>query len=65
MTTRRVEMERFSLISSNALQSVLAALVSAVGVTDMAEFAKGRAAVWNSGRVLKTSPEEDSGSRGS
>jgi uncharacterized protein (DUF302 family) len=40
MTTRRVEMERFSLISSKTFQSVLAALKAAVGHPDMAEFAK-------------------------
>jgi uncharacterized protein (DUF302 family) len=40
MTTRRVEMERCSLISSKPFQSVLAALKAAVGHPDMAEFAK-------------------------
>jgi uncharacterized protein (DUF302 family) len=40
MTTRRVEMERFSLISSKPFQSVLAALKASVGHPDMAEFAK-------------------------
>jgi hypothetical protein len=48
MTTRRVEMERFSLISSKAFQSVLAALESAVGDPDMAEFAKGTKSARNS-----------------
>lgn len=40
MTTRRIEMERFSLISSKPFQAVLAALKAAVGHPDMAEFAK-------------------------
>jgi uncharacterized protein (DUF302 family) len=40
MTTRRVEMERFSVISSKPFQAVLAALKGAVGHPDMAEFAK-------------------------
>ena len=40
MTTRRVEMERFSVISSKPFQAVLAALKAAVGHPDMAEFAK-------------------------
>jgi hypothetical protein len=40
VTTRRVEIERFSLISSKPFQSVLAALKAAVGHPDMAEFAK-------------------------
>jgi uncharacterized protein (DUF302 family) len=38
MTTRRVEMERFSVVSSKPFQEVLAALKSAVGHPDMAEF---------------------------
>jgi uncharacterized protein (DUF302 family) len=40
MTTRRVEIERFSVISSKPFQDVLAALKAAVGHPDMAEFAK-------------------------
>jgi uncharacterized protein (DUF302 family) len=40
MTTRRVEIERFSVISSKPFQDVLAALNAAVGHPDMAEFAK-------------------------
>jgi uncharacterized protein (DUF302 family) len=40
MTTRRVEMERFSVASSKPFQEVLAALKSAVGRPDMREFAK-------------------------
>jgi hypothetical protein len=40
MTTRRIEMERFSLISSKPFQAALAALGAAVGHPDMAEFAK-------------------------
>jgi hypothetical protein len=39
MITRRVEMERFSVVSSKPFQSVLAALKAAVGHPDMAEFA--------------------------
>src|SRR5712691_3000476 len=48
MTTRRIEMERFSLISSKPFQAVLAALKAAVGHPDMAEFAKAT----NSGRTF-------------
>jgi uncharacterized protein (DUF302 family) len=40
MTTRRIEIERFSLISSKPFQAVLSALKAAVGHPDMAEFAK-------------------------
>jgi uncharacterized protein (DUF302 family) len=40
MTTRRVEIERFSVISSKPFQDVLAALKAAVGHPDMAEFTK-------------------------
>jgi uncharacterized protein (DUF302 family) len=40
MTTRRIEIERFSLISSKPFEAVLAALKAAVGHPDMAEFAK-------------------------
>jgi uncharacterized protein (DUF302 family) len=40
MTTRRVEIERFSVISSKPFQDVLAALKAAVGHPDMTEFAK-------------------------
>jgi uncharacterized protein (DUF302 family) len=40
MNTRRVEIERFSLISSKPFQTVLAALRAAVGHPDLAEFAK-------------------------
>jgi uncharacterized protein (DUF302 family) len=39
MTSRRVEMERFSVVSSKPFQEVLASLKSAVGRPDMAEFA--------------------------
>ncbi len=51
MTTRRVEMERFSLISSKPFQSVLAALKSAVGHPDMEEFAKGTECARNSAEL--------------
>jgi choline dehydrogenase-like flavoprotein len=40
MTTRRVEVERFSLISSKPFEAVLTALKAAVGHPDMAEFPK-------------------------
>ncbi len=40
MTTRRVEMERFSVVSSKPFQEILASLKSAVGRPDMAEFAR-------------------------
>src|SRR6202044_396210 len=40
MTTRRVEMERFSVVSSKPFQEILASLKSAVGSPDMKEFAK-------------------------
>ena len=40
MTTRRVEMERFSVVSSKPFQEILASLKSAVGHPDMAEFAR-------------------------
>jgi uncharacterized protein (DUF302 family) len=40
MTTRRIEMERFSMISPKPFQAVLAALKAAVGHPDIAEFAK-------------------------
>jgi hypothetical protein len=40
MTTRRVEMERFSVVSSKPFQEVLASLKSAVGHPDMVEFAR-------------------------
>ena len=40
MTTRRVEIERFSVISSKPFQDILAALKAAVGHPDMTEFAK-------------------------
>jgi uncharacterized protein (DUF302 family) len=40
MITRRVEMERFSVVSSKPFQAVLAALKAAVGHPDMAEFAR-------------------------
>ena len=38
MTTRRVELERFTVISSKPFEMVLAALKGAVGHPDMAEF---------------------------
>ena len=40
MTTRRVEMERFSVVSSKPFQEILASLKSAVGRPDMDEFAR-------------------------
>jgi uncharacterized protein (DUF302 family) len=40
MITRRVEMERFSVVSSKPFKAVLAALKAAVGQPDMAEFAR-------------------------
>ena len=40
MTTRKIEIERFSMISSKPFEVVLAALKAAVGHPDMAEFAK-------------------------
>jgi len=40
MTTRRVEVERFSVISSKPFQQIVALLKSAVGHPDMAEFAR-------------------------
>ena len=40
MTTRRVEMERFSVVSSRPFQEILASLKSAVGRPDMEEFAR-------------------------
>jgi uncharacterized protein (DUF302 family) len=41
MTSRRVEVERFSVISSKPFHEVLRALKSAVGHPDMADFAGG------------------------
>jgi len=40
MTSRRVEVERFSVISSKPFQQIVASLKSAVGHPDMAEFAR-------------------------
>jgi uncharacterized protein (DUF302 family) len=40
MATRRVEVERFSVISSKPFQQIVASLKSAVGHLDMAEFAR-------------------------
>jgi uncharacterized protein (DUF302 family) len=40
MTTRRVEMERFCVVSSKPFQEILASLKSAVGCPDMQEFAR-------------------------
>ena len=40
MITRRVEIERFSVVSSKPFQAVLAALKAAVGQPDMAAFAR-------------------------
>jgi uncharacterized protein (DUF302 family) len=40
MTTRRVEIERFSVVSSKPFQEILASLKSAVGHPDMTEFAR-------------------------
>jgi len=40
MTTRKVEVERFTLISSKPFEAVLAAVRAGVGHPDMAEFAK-------------------------
>ena len=39
MTTRRVDMERFSVVSSRPFQEILTSLKSAVGRPDMQEFA--------------------------
>ena len=40
MITRRIEMERFSVVSSKPFQAVVAALKAAVGQPDMAKFAR-------------------------
>jgi uncharacterized protein (DUF302 family) len=40
MATRRIEIERFSMISSKPFEAVIAALEAAVGHPDMAEFVK-------------------------
>src|SRR5579863_7750733 len=40
MTTRRVEMERFSVVSSKPFQEILGSLKSAVGRPDMEQFAR-------------------------
>ncbi len=40
MTTRKLEIERFSMISSKPFEAVLVVLKAAVGHPDMAEFAK-------------------------
>jgi uncharacterized protein (DUF302 family) len=40
MTTRRIELERFSVISSKPFEGVVGALKAAVGHPDMAEFAR-------------------------
>jgi uncharacterized protein (DUF302 family) len=40
MTTKRVEMERFSVVSSKPFQEILASLKSAVGHPDMEEFGR-------------------------
>ena len=40
MTTRKLEIERFSMISSKPFEAVLVALKTTVGHPDMAEFAK-------------------------
>ncbi len=40
MTTRRVEVERFSVTSSKPFQQIVASLKSAVGHPDVAEFAR-------------------------
>jgi hypothetical protein len=40
MTTRRVEMERFSVVSSKPFQEIVASLKSALGRPDMEEFAR-------------------------
>jgi uncharacterized protein (DUF302 family) len=40
MITRRVEMERFSVVSCKPFQAVLTALKAAVGHSDMAEFSR-------------------------
>ena len=42
MTTRRIEIERFSMISSKTFDAVIAALEAAVGHPDMMEFARAR-----------------------
>jgi hypothetical protein len=40
MTTRRVEIERLSVVSSKPFEEILASVKSAVGHPDMAEFAR-------------------------
>jgi uncharacterized protein (DUF302 family) len=40
MTTRKLEIERFSVTSSKPIEKVVAALKAAVGQPDMAEFAR-------------------------
>src|SRR5580700_6798358 len=40
MTTRKVEIERISVVSSKLFKEILASLKSAVGRPDMAEFAR-------------------------
>jgi hypothetical protein len=40
MTTRRVEVERFSVISSKPFQQIVASFKSAVGHPDVTEFAR-------------------------
>ena len=58
MTTRTVQMERFSLTTSKPFETVLAALKAAVGRPDMAEFTKAI-------RAARTFPElEDAVRRG-
>src|SRR5579864_1649356 len=51
MTTRRIEVERFSLISSKPFQAVLAAIKAAVGRPDMAEFARATKAARTFGEL--------------
>src|SRR5258708_33341781 len=58
LTTRRIEIERFSVISSKPFEAVLAALKAAVGHPDMAEFAKAVKGAQTFGEL------EDSGRRG-
>jgi hypothetical protein len=64
MTTRRIEIERFSMISSKPFEFVLAALKAAVGHPDMAEFAKA-VRVHTPSLSWKIPLEEDLGRRGS
>ena len=63
MTTRRVEVERFIVISSKPFDAVRAAFEAAVGHPDMVEFAR---AIRSAGTFdeLEGAFEEASGRRG-